>query len=444
MDNVTHTLAGLLLAEAVWQGRRVWDRGAPGASPPGAGFRPVAALAAAVAANLPDADVPYAAVAGLDKLASLLQHRGYTHTLVAAGVGAVFTWAAALGVWRWRVRRARDPGGRPDTAADRGWLFGLIVAAVLSHLALDWTNDYGVHPFSPVNNAWHYGDAVFIVEPWLWVVAVPALLFAARRRAARVALGLALAAGLALAWGVSLVSFGAALVLTAGAALSLAAAARLGPGVRAAVGVAGWLAVELAFVAGTRAARAQVATAVAADAGETFGAPRLVDVVITPAPANPLCARAIAVETVPGETTPAGAGGPRYRVTTAWAAALPGVVSVEWCVRPPGVVGEPSLPMRDAGRVSTAGVRWGRTWSAPLAELVALDHDNCWAAAVLRFARVPAWVRAGADSVTVEDLRYDRGGGAGFAGFRVPVRPATCPRGVPPWRPPRVDLLGPS
>jgi len=429
VDNVTHTLAGLVLADAAWQLRR------PRRVAPGAGFRPVAAAAAAVAANLPDADVPYGALRRLDPLASVLQHRGYTHTVLAAAVGAVLTWAVALGAWRWRARRTRGAAdAAPDSAADRGWLFGLIAVAVLSHLALDWTNDYGVHPYSPADDAWHYGDAVFIVEPWLWVAAVPALVFAARRRAARVALGLVLAAGVALAWGVSLVAREAALALTAGAAASLLLASRLGPGARAAAGVGGWLAVELVFLAGARAARAHVVTAAATDLHA-----RLVDVVITPAPANPLCARAIAVETLPGA-----AGGARYRVTTAWAAALPGVVPVARCTPPPGALGAPALPMRDATRAPTAAVRWGGTWDAPLAELVALGRDNCWAAAVLRFARVPVWTRVGADTVAVEDLRYDRGGGAGFAAFRVPARPATCPRDVPPWRPPRADLLAPG
>ncbi len=418
MDNITHSLAGLLLAESAWRARRVWDREAPGAA-----YRPTAAIAAVVAANLPDVDVLYGAARRLDPLASLLQHRGYTHTLLAAAAGAVVTWGVAVAA------------ARTATRADRWWLLALIVVAVLSHLALDWTNDYGVHPFSPFDNTWHYGDSVFIVEPWLWVAAVPPLLFAARRPGARVALGLVLGAALALAWGVSLVPRPAALALTVGAALAVAACARLGGGARAALGVAGWLAAELAFGAGARAARAQVVAAAALGGGP--GGARVVDVVITPAPADPLCARAIAVETA----GPAGAA--TYRVTTAWAAALPGLVPAARCAPPPGgLAGAPSLPMRVPTRASTPGVRWERTWAAPLAELVALGRDNCWAAAVLRFARVPAWAPDGPDALTLEDLRYDRGGGAGFAGFRIPAHPTSCPAGVPPWRPPRADVLG--
>ena len=35
--------------------------------------------------------------------------------------------------------------------------------AVLSHILLDYTNNYGVHPYWPFDNRWIYGDSVFIV-----------------------------------------------------------------------------------------------------------------------------------------------------------------------------------------------------------------------------------------------------------------------------------------
>lgn len=433
MDNVTHTLAGLLLAEAAWQARGPAARAA--AAP---GLRAVAAGAAAVAANLPDVDVLYGAAARLDKLASLLAHRGYTHTLLAAAAGVPLVWGGALALRGWRARggtrrgagnNVRQPAP-PDAPADRRWLLGLVAAALLSHLALDWTNDYGVHPFSPFDDRWHYGDAVFIVEPWLWVAAVPVLLAAARRPAARVLLAFVLAAGLALAWAVPLVSAGAALALTLGAAAWLALA--LGGRVRARAGVAAWALAELAFFAGTRAARANVRAAALAAAPSA----ELADVVITPAPGNPLCARAIVVQTVGAR----GDSARRYAVATGWATALPAVVPAARCAL--RAAPAPALAMRAAAWPSSDAVRWERQWDAPLAELVALGKENCVAAAVLRFARVPVWTRLDSATVRLGDLRYDRGTGAGLAEFDVPLRPARCPEGVPPWVPPREGVIG--
>jgi inner membrane protein len=172
MDNVTHALAGLLLAESA--GRLRARRARPSEAEPPPRLRAVAAIASMVAANLPDADLFYTG-AGADRLAYMLHHRGYTHTVVLALLGAALVWGAAWGAVRWRAPTAPARG-------DAGWLLGLLVASTLSHLVLDWTNSYGVHPFWPVDTRWRYGDAVFIVEPWLWVVSVPALVAATTRR----------------------------------------------------------------------------------------------------------------------------------------------------------------------------------------------------------------------------------------------------------------------
>ncbi|WP_370466973.1 metal-dependent hydrolase, partial [Salmonella enterica] len=52
--------------------------------------------------------------------------------------------------------------------ADRMQLAAIACLATLLHIALDFTNSYGVHPFWPFDNRWYYGDAVFIVEPLFW------------------------------------------------------------------------------------------------------------------------------------------------------------------------------------------------------------------------------------------------------------------------------------
>jgi len=141
MDNVTHSLAGLLLAESAVRLRAHREQ-----SEPSARFRAAAAISSIIAANLPDADLFYTGIGG-DRLRYMLHHRGHTHTVVMAIVGAVLVWFASLFVWRWRTR------SRPSVA-DRRWLLGLLLVSTLSHLVLDWTNSYGVHPFWPVDDRW--------------------------------------------------------------------------------------------------------------------------------------------------------------------------------------------------------------------------------------------------------------------------------------------------
>jgi inner membrane protein len=58
-----------------------------------------------------------------------------------------------------------------------GWLYLTALIAVLSHILLDWTNNYGVRPFFPFNPRWYAGSFVFIAEPVLWVLLAVALIF---------------------------------------------------------------------------------------------------------------------------------------------------------------------------------------------------------------------------------------------------------------------------
>jgi hypothetical protein len=56
---------------------------------------------------------------------------------------------------------------QPHGAARTGLAIGMGLAL---HLAMDYTNSYGLHPWYPFNARWFYGDMVFIVEPLFWVV----------------------------------------------------------------------------------------------------------------------------------------------------------------------------------------------------------------------------------------------------------------------------------
>jgi inner membrane protein len=44
----------------------------------------------------------------------------------------------------------------------------LSAVSILTHPTLDWTNEYGMRWLMPFSGRWFYGDALFIIDPWLW------------------------------------------------------------------------------------------------------------------------------------------------------------------------------------------------------------------------------------------------------------------------------------
>lgn len=410
MDNVTHSLAGLLLAECAVQLRASRIAVAPLPR-----VRAIAAVSSLIAANLPDADLFYTGVGG-DRLRYMLHHRGYSHTVVAALVAAALVYGAAVLVWRWRGREG--PAG-----ADSRWLLALLVMSTLSHLALDWTNSYGVHPFWPFDDRWYYGDAVFIVEPWLWVVSVPTLA-AASSRLLGVVLSLVLLTGLVLAWRVDLVSSGAATALTIGAVLFVVLAVVQRAPARVLTAVAAWLVVTAVMAAGSAKAR-QAALRAARDSDP---AAQMLDMVVSPLPANAVCMAVIAVER----------SGSSYRVSTARVSAAPSITDAARCAARSGA----GPIFHPSPRPSRPAVRWDSEWSAPVAELATLARESCPALAALRFIRAPVWQSESASAALLGDVRYGGGSGNSFSDVRVARQTSVCPPAMPPWTPPRAELLG--
>jgi inner membrane protein len=280
-----------------------------------------------------------------------------------------------------------------------------------------------VHLFWPIDDRWRYGDAVFIVEPWLWVVSVPALVAASRSWLARVLLSLILLAGLTLAWRTGFVATGAAVALTTGAVLFVAMAGILTPGGRAIAAVSGWIVVTLVMLTGARAARA-AATRAARDADS---AAQLLDVVVSPLPANPVCATVITVER----------SGAVYRIATARVSAAPAIAQAIHCSTRATI----ESTIGPSTRRSTPSVHWEGEWSAPVGALATLVRGNCVALAAMRFIRVPIWRTLADSAVLLGDARFGVASGNGFTDVRVPRPPDTCPGAVPPWRPPRADLM---
>lgn len=381
MDNLTHSLVGATLAELAL----------PAEAP--RPMRRTFFVAGVIAANVPDADLVYTRITP-PPLGALLHHRGHTHTVA----GLIVLGLAMAGVCLLpRIRAAIEPA--------RGRLWMLLAVALASHLVLDSWNSYGVHPFWPITSRWFYGDAVYILEPWLWMLLGVAATLNTVSRPARALLGLGLVALVSLAAFLHVIPVVAFAALVAVAALLGIVLARRTPPMRSAAA----LVLALAFVAGLFAlrdvARTTVLAAAPADARR-----RAIDVVLNPEPANPFCWSAL---TITHDAT-----GATYAMTRGRAA----VVASGGC-----------------GDAHAGGVTWQAPSVQSVADLRARWRDDCWVRAWLQFGRAPEIAEG-----TISDLRY---GGVPRGNFTTmaldpPADGARCPANLTAWRPPRADLLG--
>ncbi|MGC1457866.1 MAG: metal-dependent hydrolase [Steroidobacteraceae bacterium] len=392
---------------------RPHGRPAPLQPLPDATFRRLVVVSLTVGSNLPDVDLLYTSFAR-GPLAYVLHHRGYTHTLVGALAGAVLLWLAVLSWLRFRHLRA-------STVA-QAWIAAACVGGVLLHLAMDYTNNYGVHPFWPFYNGWVYGDSVFIVEPLLWLAAAP-LIFILESRWAR--LLVALAVGVMML-GVSvfgLVATPAAIVFVLVGMAMLAAGRWLRPGVALGCGIALWLGVTALFAVAGRLATVQLDAAAARE----FPDSRTLDRVLTPSPADPVCWDAWLVQ----------AQGAGETMRQARVSLLPGLIGVGNC-RGVDLVAAGGEPVRAAGN---SGLQWLRQFSMPADRIAKLALTQCSARAFMQFARVPM-AQAEGSGWWLGDLRF--GGGRGFSWLQLSEPAQRCDFWGAPWLPPRPELLAPT
>ena len=146
MDNLTHSLVGLTAAKAGL------EKLSPGAT-----------TLCVLAANAPDLDIVVLAFG--DRWTFLHHHRGITHAIVGVITLALVLPLIFYGVDRLWSRYKDQP---PKTK-----LKGLMLASVIAsatHPLLDWTNNYGIRFFLPWSQKWSYGDLVFIVDPYIWLI----------------------------------------------------------------------------------------------------------------------------------------------------------------------------------------------------------------------------------------------------------------------------------
>jgi inner membrane protein len=172
MEPVTHFLTGACIGRAGFNRKTAY-----------------ATVAAVFAAEAADLDILWGFAGPVE---GLKHHRGITHTFWAVPVVAGVVVGAVWLFDRHRSKRTRVALPLPSAAANLqggntstrtfppptaprqpihwGWLYLTAFVAALSHLLLDWTNNYGLRPFFPFNPHWYAGSFMFIAEPILWAL----------------------------------------------------------------------------------------------------------------------------------------------------------------------------------------------------------------------------------------------------------------------------------
>lgn len=411
MDNLSHTVAGLLAGE-------ILHRSLPAeADAAQHGLRRSLMLATcALAGNFPDLDLVLTPLLPAP-LGYLLHHRGHTHTVLYALPQALLLAALLWLLWPSARRLLRR-----SASARAG--FGLSLAAGFGlHLMMDYLNSYGLHPFHPFRSGWVYGDMVFILEPVFWVAFGIPMVMTLRRPALRwlllCAAPLVLAA---FAWRGYLAWQSLAVLLAAGGLLAYAGAhgrerrTTLGLPLAAA-------ALGLAFVGGQSLASSQARARVASDLHSRDPKATLLDAAMSPYPANPACWNFVAVESR--------ADNGQYRISRGVLSLAPRTMPVSACppafAEAPLASGEEALVLLDR-----------RDYS--LERLRRLAGEDCYLRDWLRFARMPML-----DDDSASDARFASTPRGNFTTLTLatPERRA-CLSGVPQWGVPRADLLKPA
>ncbi len=146
MEPVTHFLTGACLARTGFNRKTA-----------------LATLTMTLAAEAPDIDV---LSSFKDPVFGFAHHRGFTHSFLGLFLVSAAVVALVYAIWRLRGRKISNPKVPPRW----GLLYLFAMIAGVSHILLDYTNNYGVRPFWPISEKWYSWDIVFIVEPVMLVL----------------------------------------------------------------------------------------------------------------------------------------------------------------------------------------------------------------------------------------------------------------------------------
>ena len=396
MDNVTHTLIGITFSKVLVSGKKQIS-----------GPEKQALFWTAVFGNnLPDIDSVWTFFRrNVDgNLSYLLEHRGYTHTLLGALPMGLL--AAGIGCWIARIKLTRH------------FLISVVLCGFLSvllHIGADTLNDYGVHPLSPFFNRWYYGDSVFILEPFLWMTMIPLTVASIQWKPGRwiwSMLGLGL---LGVLWTSHFTPiFTAAAATVWGLSFSFMEKRKWGFGPV----LVGLFLLIFGFSYSSHQAKMMIRNHFDRNVhGEI-----LQEVITTPAPGNPFCWNAWLVTQSPNEFIS------KNVIVSLW----PAHVDPVNCYPNRGNLR--TAPLSPASNESSAALQWLGDYHLSRRTFQDWSWKNSCFRAFLAFSRLPFLAEVEGHWIA-GDLRYDRGKGKGFAQVDL-EREKECALLHPKWDPP--------
>jgi inner membrane protein len=408
MDNLSHSLAGLAGGELIHR-----CLGPENSQELTRLRRRLLLLTCWLSSNFPDLDLVLTPLLPAP-LGYLLHHRGHTHTFLYAIPQGIGIYLLILALW---------PSARHLMRNSRHAHMGValsIVGGLIMHLAMDYLNSYGIHPFHPFDSRWFYGDAVFILEPVFWVAfGVPLIMGLQNPWLKRMLLALLTSVLFYftnkdyLLWPslIFLVLMGMALI-----------------GIGKKNGPHGIAALLIGIMAGISFILVQsIASNQAKNALEKqvkLGNPAhvMLDAALTPFPSNPFCWSFISVES--NET----AG--TYSLRRGWLSLSSQILPVGFC---PASLMTAEKTMNQP----VSNFLFAEHYQGNLNVLRQLKKSNCHIEAWLRFARAPVIAQSEA-----ADMRFSSSLRGNFTALRFDDFIAqACPEHVPAWDFPRRDLL---
>lgn len=410
MDNLTHSLTGLAAGELI-------HRCLP-AEPDSEAMRlrrRLMLFSCWFASNFPDLDLVLTPLLP-EPLGYLLHHRGHTHTFFYALPQALLVFASV-----WLLVPAARALFRQSKAARIGMALSVLVGLVL-HMAMDYLNSYGIHPFHPFDSRWFYGDMVFILEPVFWVIFGVPLIMMIPKRWFRWLLLAALPAVLLyftvkgyLLWS----SFAA--LLFAGVILAALQKPANTQGVRVLLAAFG---LGFAFIVAQAAASRDARETLAGILETRHARGVMLDAALTPFPSNPLCWTFVSVESNESAGT--------YQLRKGLLSLAPQLLPVAGC--------PPSLLAAPVGMQASREAVFLEQYEGSLHTLRTFKEENCRVRAWLRFARAPKL-----ENDAASDMRFSFRSRDNFTSMDFSVSGEdVCGSYVPPWDFPRQDLLSGS